>query len=225
MKTNVNIAGSGRGVTIINCPQGMAGIYGSWGTEIRDLTLKSSYNAIYQAPSKISNVSIELSCNTTPGMVTGITAIAYNNMVLNNVNISYNGVAGCGFTGIQNFGDVGSPAAVIEVINSKITGSSDATSYGIVSGAYYFPSSPGRIIMKNSEINMTSTNSSGIALYNYGVNLMDIHNSIIKASTIFDNRNRINTANTQLIGNYGNSNGLVKCINAYDGNYNAFTCQ
>lgn len=205
MKPYVDIEGSGENITrIVGGAYNVAVVRGASNAEIRYLALEGRGSmAIYNtsAAPKITNIAIF-------GSNYGIINAWASASIITNVTIDDTSI------GIVN--DTSSSLAMTNV-TIKIPPSTPHC-YGVYNQNF------SSVIMKNVNIYISEECSSGVGVISYA-DSVKIDNSIITG--LYATIHNVGTAfisNTKLDGGPITNHGSLKCINAYDGNYDPYTC-
>jgi len=248
MKEYVDIEGSGENVTRISGISTRGIVRGASNSEIRNLSVLHNSGLSYingiindNSSPKISNVTINVSAfglvigsnnmNSSNPTLTNVTILAANigtnhssngiwnsdsSPFLNNVRIDTTASVGSN-NGIYSWGN----SSPIIANSSIITKSSSESGYGILSTG------------TTSNANTTIRNSFISGTYGCGISsdLGAIGTITIDNTSITNGQNAVcHKAGTMLIGNSKISGAItnlsaLKCFGAYDGNYDAITCQ
>jgi hypothetical protein len=246
MQNHVDIEGAGENVTKISgSNNGMATsavVYGASNAEIRFLSMErnvaaGAYGQTFYASSastKVTNVTIidhgwrpvyVDGTATDPAIFTNVTLIndyadgidiySYMPTVLNNVRIKTTGARSTLCSGIM----VSPPSNV--VMNNVSIDASGSNAVGI----YYQSLGLTGGVVDATNVKITST---GYGVYQAAgtTESLAIKNSSINGATYAIDATSGNTfiGNSQISGGGISGAGNVKCIGAYDGNYNAVTC-
>jgi len=249
MKAYVDIEGAGENTTQLRGYSVNGIVRGASNAEIRNITIwqKNPLGYLYgiindNASPKISNVTIDISVN---GMAIGVANGNNSSPIMNNVTIfAANAYSISGYSaGVRNQNS--SPI----MNNVQIdTSASQAKNYGILN---MYNSSP---IVNNSTITSQSNSASNFGIYSElttSDSVTKITNTIVTGayycgifanagaigkitidrSTVESSQNALcNNDGSMFIGNSKISGSVtnasaLKCFGAYDGNYDAVTCQ
>jgi len=250
MKPYIDIDGSGENLTIIDGWGGNGIVRGASNAEIRNLSIIQTYpnNSIpylygmvnLNASPKITNVTIDISVGGLADGIQNTTA----SPILTNVTIKAASTSSRGAHGIFNYNaspvmdnvkiDVSSPGgAIFGIVNEgnsspiiKNTIITNTANNGALRGIYnaFTPAGSETIIM-NTLIKGSGGGSWGIFAYSDVLGKISIDHSTVDVPTAIYNSSAgaLFIGNSKIAGEISNT-GSLKCIGAYNANYDPIAC-